>query len=243
MSSISYFNQLAGKGNNDRILQFNVYQKIFKDINKKILISKNDYILDLGGGTGELTGLMAPACRQIILADGAEKTIEYAGQKLKSFNNISFRIADILRLPLPFSGNQFDKVVCYSVIHYAASLDNFYKLILDLIRITKPGGKILIGDIPLDDKYRANLQNRKNYPVNNFLLNQKYYIKKYLINLIHRLKKIDASQVKGLSYTKEAIEKVLGKIANISYEIMEQGRDLPLADSREDLLIVKKTYP
>lgn len=240
MSNISYFNQLAGKSNNDRILQFNVYQKIFKDINKKILISKNDYILDLGGGTGELTGLMASACRQIILADGAKKTIEYAGQKLKIFNNISFRIADILRLPLPFSGNQFDKVVCYSVIHYAESLDNFYKLTLDLIRITKPGGKILIGDIPLADKYGANLQNRKSRPVNNFLLNQKYYIKKYLINLIHRLKKVDASQVKGLSYTKEAIEKILGKIANISYEIMEQSRDLPLADSREDLLIIKK---
>lgn len=241
MSNISYFNQLVGNGNNGRCLQFNVYEKVFSDISKKINIASQDTILDLGGGCGELTRFMADRCGQIVLADGAEKAIKYAKDKLRKCHNISFKIADITKLPLPFTDHQFDKIICYSVIHYADDLENFYSLVVDLLRITKLGGSILIGDIPLADKYGCNLKERKKNPIRNFLLNQKYYFKKAVISFLHKIKKIDTNQVRGISYTKDAIKDIMCRLNNVEYKFLEQDRGLPLANSREDLLIIKKS--
>jgi len=240
MGNIDYFNQLVKKGNNGRFLQFNVYKKIFADISKKIKFSFQDEILDLGGGCGELTGFMAKQSNHVILADGAEKTLDYAKQKLKKFNNISYQIADITNLPLPFNDGQFDKIICYSVVHYANDLKNFENLIADLIRITKWEGTIFIGDIPLADKYKHNLEERKKYPIKNFLLNRKYYIKKGIINLIHRFYKLDVKQVKGTNYNRKVLREILNNFKNIKYIFLAQAKSLPLANSREDLLIIKK---
>lgn len=239
MGNISYFNQLAGRGNNDRLLQFNVYKRVFNDISKKISIVSGDVVLDLGAGCGELTKFMADKCNHIVLADGAPNAIEYAKKKLKDYNNISYEIADITKLPLPFVNGQFNKIICYSVVHYVEGLENFYNLLADLLRIIKPRGSILIGDIPLSDKYARNLEERKKYPIKNYLLNQKYYLKKSIIDFLRKMKKADTSQVCGTSYTKEAIENILRRFNNIEFNFLEQDKKLPLADSREDLLITK----
>jgi ubiquinone/menaquinone biosynthesis C-methylase UbiE len=242
MNNITNFSQLVGKGNNGRFLQFNVYKKIFADINKKIKFSPQDQILDLGGGCGELTGFIAKQCNHVILADGSEIALNYAKRKLKKHHNISYQIADITKLPLSFNNNQFDKIICYSVVHYVKDLENFKNLIEDLIRMSKHEGVIFIGDIPLTDKYKRNLEERKKYPIKNFLLNQKYYIKKGIINLIHKLRQLDVKQVKGTNYTKEILNKILDNFKNINYKILSQDKHLPLANSREDLLIIKTIY-
>lgn len=240
MSSLNYFNELAGRFNNGRFLQFNVYQKIFRDISGKIDIAKEDNLLDLGGGCGELTRLLAGRCRSIVLADGAEKTINYARRKLKDIKNIFYSLADITRLPLPFTDRQFDKVICYSVVHYANDLDNFSRLVGELIRIVRPAGVIFIGDIPLADKYEENLLNRKKRPFLNLLLNVKYRLKKFIIGLTYKFNGFNTVQVRGISYTKEKIAEALEKYGGIDYKLAAQDRQLPVADSREDLIIIKK---
>ncbi|MFH1662265.1 MAG: class I SAM-dependent methyltransferase [Candidatus Falkowbacteria bacterium] len=239
MGNLKMYNQLVGVGKNGRFLQFNPYKKVFNDINKKINITKQDIMLDLGGGCGEITKLISKECNTIVLSDGAEKAIEYAKNKLEKYNNISYKIADVTKLPLPFSDNQFDKIVCYSVIQYIDGARGLHDLIVDLLRITKSNGKIFIGDIPLREKYRFNLEERKKYPIKNFLLNQKYYFKRYAIKCMHKIRKIDTTEIKGTDYTKNEIENMLNKFSNIKYKFLEQDKQLIFSNSREDLIITK----
>lgn len=246
MGNIEFFDELGLKINNKldagKLFTFNfkINQDIFRDIAQKINVASTDSILDLGGGTGLITQYIAPHCHQLTLADGAKNVLNSAKHRLKKYHNISYIKLDINELPLPFNENEFDKIICYSVVHYLDSFKVFEQLIKDLLRILKPHGQILIGDIPLSDKYQNNLLIRQKNPFKNFLLNQKYYFKINLTRLIYRLKKIDESQVRGISFTKDQISNFLETMHNASYSFHPQNKKLYFADSREDLIIIKK---
>lgn len=47
-------------------------------------------------------------------------------------------------LNIPFESNYFDNVISIAVIHHLKTKEDRYKAIQELIRITKPGGRILI---------------------------------------------------------------------------------------------------
>lgn len=47
-------------------------------------------------------------------------------------------------LDIPFADNTFDHTICVAVIHHMTTVERRQKAISELIRITKPGGKIFI---------------------------------------------------------------------------------------------------
>jgi SAM-dependent methyltransferase len=59
--------------------------------------------------------------------------------KLKNLDVIEGNILDI-----PFEDNYFDNVICIAVIHHFSERKDRIKAIEELLRITKPKGKILI---------------------------------------------------------------------------------------------------
>jgi demethylmenaquinone methyltransferase/2-methoxy-6-polyprenyl-1,4-benzoquinol methylase len=61
----------------------------------------------------------------------------------ENFPQIDFLIAPVEALP--FKSFCFDKILSYSVLH---CLDDWRKALDEFLRILKPGGKILVGDIP-----------------------------------------------------------------------------------------------
>ncbi len=246
MTNINFFNQLAqtstGSLNTGRMVGSHprVFKHTFGDIKRKLNFKTTDNILDLGGGAGQITAHLASQVRHVVLADGAPSAIKLAKVNLRRFNNLSFQLTDITQLPLPFADHQFDKAICYSLVHYLDNYRQFENLIKELLRVTKPNSQILIADIPLKEKYIQDLEDRKKNPLKNFFLNQRYYLKKFITNLIYKLKGADVSQVRGLSYTKHIINQILNKFHSIEYKFLEQDARLPSVNSREDLLIIKK---
>ena len=246
MSNLNFFNALAVGHHNylntGRMFTFGsgVFENTFRDINSKLHIQNNDRLLDLGGGAGQLTAYFVKNCAHVVLADGAVEALKLARLNLAAAGNVAYEQVDIQKLPLPFEDNQFDKVICYSVIHYLADYDEFDRLIQELLRITVKNGKILIGDIPLKEKYDANLNERREHFVKNFILNLKYYGKKFVTNYLYHSRQINTNEVKGLSYTKPLIAEIMNKIPAVDYNFLLQNKKLPAADSREDLLITKK---
>lgn len=242
MGNIDFFNELAAKGlksNARMVLDFDVYQKTFADIDSKLQFVSSDVVLDLGGGTGQLAGLAALKTKSVILADGAEQALNIAKRDLKERDNIEFQRLDLTRFPLPFADNFFDKVFCYSVVHYLSDHEQFLHLAKELVRVTKPRGKILIGDIPLSDKGREYLEARKTNPLQNFLGNVKYYFKKHATSFVYKLKGVNSKQVQGLNYDRKTIENFMNRIAGASFTFLTEDEVLPFANSREDLLITK----
>ena len=103
------------------------------------LIGSEDAVLECACGTGLLSAVIAPKCRQLTATDFSEKMMEKAEKNCRCFSNITYTQADITALS--FADNSFDKVVAANVIHL---LDNPLTALGELNRVCKDGGMLII---------------------------------------------------------------------------------------------------
>ena len=103
------------------------------------LIGSEDAVLECACGTGLLSAVIAPKCRQLTATDFSEKMLEKAEKNCRCFSNITYTQADITALS--FADNSFDKVVAANVIHL---LDNPLTALGELNRVCKDGGMLII---------------------------------------------------------------------------------------------------
>ena len=103
------------------------------------LIKHEDTVLECACGTGLLSAVIAPRCRQLIATDFSEKMLNKAKKNCAGFQNITFSQADMTMLSYP--DGSFDKVVAGNVIHL---LDNPLTALYELNRVCKDGGQLII---------------------------------------------------------------------------------------------------
>ncbi len=103
------------------------------------LMQPDDTVLECACGTGLLSAVIAPKCRQLTATDFSEKMLKKAKKNCAGFQNIKFFQADIIALPYP--DGSFDKVVAGNVIHL---LDNPLAALYELNRVCKDGGMLII---------------------------------------------------------------------------------------------------
>ena len=83
------------------------------------LIEPEDTVLECACGTGLLSAVIAPRCRQLTATDFSVKMLKRAEKNGSSCRNITYALADVTALSYP--DGSFDKVVAGNVIHL---LDN-----------------------------------------------------------------------------------------------------------------------
>ena len=103
------------------------------------LIEPDDTVLECACGTGLLSAIIAPKCRQLTATDFSEKMLKKAKKNCRSFRNITYAQADITALN--FEDGSFEKVVAANVIHL---LDNPLAALGELNRVCKDGGMLII---------------------------------------------------------------------------------------------------
>ena len=103
------------------------------------LIEPDDTVLECACGTGLLSAVIAPKCRQLTATDFSEMMLKKAEKNCRSFRNITYAQADITALS--FADGSFDKVVAGNVIHL---LDNPVTAPRELNRVCKDGGMLII---------------------------------------------------------------------------------------------------
>ncbi|MBD3330888.1 methyltransferase domain-containing protein [Candidatus Peregrinibacteria bacterium] len=114
---------------------------------KKILkINKTDLIADFCCGNGLITSKTAFNCKNITGIDFSKNLIKSAIDKTKKQKNCKFIVGDITRTNLP--SHKFDKIYCLTSFHYFPDMKYVKKVLEEMLRISKPQGKILITDIP-----------------------------------------------------------------------------------------------
>lgn len=94
-------------------------------------------VVDVGCGNGRIGRLIAPLCREYVGCDLSESV--YAFPSYLKTNNITLVRASGTNLPL--ADECADISVCWGVLHH---MDEPFEGLRELIRITKPGGEILI---------------------------------------------------------------------------------------------------
>ena len=103
------------------------------------LIEPDDMVLECACGTGLLSAVIAPKCRQLTATDFSAKMLKKAKKNCAAFHNITFSQADITALT--FTDGSFDKVVAGNVIHL---LDNPLTALGELDRVCRDGGMLII---------------------------------------------------------------------------------------------------
>jgi ubiquinone/menaquinone biosynthesis C-methylase UbiE len=118
-----------------------------------------DTVLDVACGNGIIAFEYAKVVKHVTGIDLTPATIERARiiQKKRNLDNLDWKIGDISSLP--FRDNCFSIVVTRGSLHH---LINSYKVMEEMYRVCKPGGKILITDITVDknkkNKYDKNVE-------------------------------------------------------------------------------------
>jgi ubiquinone/menaquinone biosynthesis C-methylase UbiE len=100
---------------------------------------QDDVILDVGGGTGRISEIVAKISDEVFSLEPSEEKVEFAQRvrpQVKSF--ISYAEA------IPFPDNYFDKVFVIGSFHHFQDQD---KAIEEMKKVTKKTGRIVIQEV------------------------------------------------------------------------------------------------
>ena len=188
------------------------WQALVSDITEKLqLETKVTKLLDLGCGNALILSELASKADNVYGVDYAEAMIEQAKKVLPQGH---FQTGQAAKLP--FDNHYFERLLCYSIFHYFPDQDYVIKAIEEMIRITKKGGVILIGDL-LDSQFEQEIKSGSNLD----------YEQK--IPHIHRYSEWTFCHLdKLISHLENKVSKV---------EILEQPMSFPLRHYRKDLRI------
>ena len=120
----------------------NVYnRKVYRNTGRYVAaeINADDRVLECACGTGAISVHIAPVCTSLTATDMADGMLRQTSKKTRKFKNVKVRRADMTSLKCKDS--YFDKVVAGNVIHL---LDDPEAAVRELVRVCKPGGKIII---------------------------------------------------------------------------------------------------
>ncbi len=102
-------------------------------------IKSSDVVLECACGTGMISKAIVPVCKSLTATDFSEGMLKRARKKCRMFPNITFQMADIMSLN--YADKSFDVVIAANVIHL---LDQPYKALVELDRVCKTGGRLII---------------------------------------------------------------------------------------------------
>lgn len=135
-------------------LSYEEYKKLALFFILKLGIEANDNVLEVGCGSGAFLNEIEEV--------GTLSGIDYADDAIVKINNVldgDFCVSEARNIP--FDDNSFDIVISFGVFFYFDSLEYAANVIDEMLRVLKPNGKILIGEINDLDKKDMALKLRK----------------------------------------------------------------------------------
>lgn len=119
-------------------------QGMAEDICARAEVGSQSSVLEVGCAAGFLAMLVAPRCRAYTGVDLAEAPLVVA--RRLGLPNAKFLKAD--GGALPFADATFDSVFCCDVFTNFPTAQDGMPLIRDMLRVVKPSGPVLIGNVP-----------------------------------------------------------------------------------------------
>lgn len=120
------------------------YDDMMDSIVRTIGADASSRVLEVGCAAGFIACGVAPKVGQYVGVDVAEGAIECA--RSLDLPNATFHVGD--GGALPFDDSMFDGVYCYDVLTNFPTFDSVKGLVQDMVRVVRPGGKVLLGSIP-----------------------------------------------------------------------------------------------
>jgi hypothetical protein len=207
-------------------------KNIFADIGAKLGNIRNHgaKVLDIGPGCSELPLLLIAACQ----AHDAALTCIDCAEMLRHLPDAPC----IEKVPALFpdctawidaNPGRFDAILCYSVLHYAMVDTPIFRFLDSLLSLLAPGGQILIGDIP-----NSSMRKRFFSSAAGIRFHQEFTQSDEIPAVAFN--RIEADQID------DAVVFALlqrARAQGFDAYLLPQAPDLPMANRREDILIVR----
>ena len=121
-----------------------------KDIVAQVLANKPQKVWEVGCGTGMLLFQIAPQTQAYYGTDISEVSLKYIQTQIQqqpdkyAHVTLAHKAAEDMA---DMAKNSFDVVLLSSIVQYFPSIEYLLQVIFDSIRVVKPGGMIVLGDI------------------------------------------------------------------------------------------------
>lgn len=205
---------------------------IFQDILVKLsaLNEMNKTILDIGPGCSDLPEMLINLCRKnqhsLTLIDSVEMLAH-----LPDDVNIKKVAALYPNCPEVISDlrGKVDAILCYSVLQYIFVDAAFFRFLDTSLSLLAPGGKFLIGDIP-------NISKRKRFFASEMGIrfHQEFMKTKDMPSVaFNEIEHDQIDDVVVFSLIQRA------RVQGFDAYVLPQSSNLPMANRREDILIVR----
>jgi ubiquinone/menaquinone biosynthesis C-methylase UbiE len=140
MNSKKYFDEVAHQWDN---MQQSFFSETVKDKAFSVAgVKRGKIAADIGAGSGFITGGLIGKGLKVIAVDQSEAMLEEMRKKFSSAEGIEYRLGVAEKLPI--SDEAVDYAFANMYIHHVESPQ---KAIKEMVRILKPGGKLVITDM------------------------------------------------------------------------------------------------
>lgn len=140
MSSKEYFKEVANKWDS---MRQNFFAESVRERAYAIAeVEKGKVASDIGAGTGFVTEGLIKKGVKVIAIDSSEEMLVQMKQKFKDYDCVEYRQGEAETLPI--ESNMVDYAMANMYLHH---VENPFTAIKEMVRILKPGGKIVITDL------------------------------------------------------------------------------------------------
>ena len=144
MSSKPYFDDVAHQW--DRMRKNFFSEAVRKKALVTAVVQKGKVAADIGAGTGFITEALVHAGIEVIAVDQSEAMLDAMKKKFTGIQGIDYRLGEAVDLPIP-SGS-VDYAFANMYLHH---VEKPPEAILEMVRILKPGGKLVLTDLDEHD--------------------------------------------------------------------------------------------
>lgn len=122
-----------------------VARQTHADLSSKLELDPEHRLLDVGCASGATLAAIMPTGTRGFGLDHCEAVLRRARDFGVDRGQLQLGAADASRLP--FGSASFDRVMCYSVFQCFPSTAYALRVIAEMLRVCKPNGLVLIGDV------------------------------------------------------------------------------------------------
>lgn len=208
-------------------------EKIFADIVGKLtnLRSRKKRVLDIGPGCSDLPKFLINNCQDndhiLWLIDSQEMLAHLSD--LSFVNKIPGLYPTECSDFIDLMHGTLDVILCYSVLHYILIDTAFFRFLDTSLSLLAPNGQFLIGDIP-------NISKRKRFFAGETGVQFHQEFMQTTEHPVVKFNRIEQDQIDDA-----VIFAILqrARIAGFDAYVLPQNPELPMANRREDVLIVR----
>lgn len=204
------------------------------DIVYKLMINESDNLLDIGCGSGTIANALSDFAGSVTGCDH-KMVVENLSDTYRK-ENLSFCGADFFEFS---PDEQFNKVILYGVIQTLPDYETVETFVDKAISHMRSDGRLLIGDIPNQDKKRRFLNSDYGKRFQKAWEKQQSDSEpnpdlEFFYN--HGSKVVD--------FTDDVLMKLLIHIRSIGHHayVVDQPQKLPFGNTREDILVVGANF-